>query len=87
MTKETTKPGNAESTDKSTTTSTDKPADPDSTGSTDSKSSDCGETNGATKEASSKQSDALSVALMTQQLPLPSKFSGSDLSSEETFEE
>ena len=55
--------------------------------STDSKSSDCGETNGATEEASSRQSDVLSVALMAQQLPLPSKFSGSDLSSEETFEE
>ena len=37
--------------------------------------------------AASKQSEALSVALMAQQLPLPSKYSGNDLSSEETFEE
>ena len=48
------------------------------------KGDSCGET---TKEATNKQSDALSMALMAQQLPLPSKFSGNDLSSDETFEE
>ena len=50
----------------------------------DPKGDSCGET---TKEATNKQSDALSMALMAQQLPLPSKFSGNDLSSDETFEE
>ena len=83
MTKGTTKPEDA--TDKSGTdkSGTDKPST-DKPDSTDSKTSDCGET---TEETSCKQSDVLSVALMAQQLPLPSKFNGNDLSSDETFEE
>ena len=69
------------STDKSTTTSIDKPANADSNSST------CGETDGATKESSDNQSKELAVALMAQQLPPLSKFNGSDLSSEEPFQD
>ena len=79
LTNRTTKPSSAD-----LSTAADKPCadEPDKT---PSKGSQCA---GATQDSSSKQSEALSVALMAQQLPLPSKFSGNDPSSEgETFEE
>ena len=87
LTEDTAKPSDSEFTNQHTTVSagtactTDKVDGPDSTGST---GHACGETNEVTL---SQQSGALSEALMAQQLPLPSKFSGSDLPSEETFEE
>ena len=87
LTEDTAKPSDSEFTDQQTIVSvgtactTDKVDGPDSTGST---GHACGETNEVTL---SQQSGALSEALMAQQLPLPSKFSGSDIPSEETFEE